>query len=171
MIGRAVLLRPALPDDALAVAGVHVRSWQVGYRGLLADDYLDGLRAEERARRYRFDDPDPRSPRTLVAVEGDEIVGFASTAPAPDLDGVGELVALYVDPSAWRRGVGRALIEAARARLVERGYGACVLWLLAGNAAGEAFYRADGWLPEGTRRVTEVWGIDVDEIRFRRPLP
>ena len=32
----------------MAVARVHVRSWQVGYRGLLPDAYLDGLRAEER---------------------------------------------------------------------------------------------------------------------------
>jgi hypothetical protein len=41
-------VRPARPDDALPVAGVHVRSWQAAYRGLLPDDYLDGLRAEER---------------------------------------------------------------------------------------------------------------------------
>ena len=30
-----VILRPATADDALAVAGVHVRSWQTAYRGLL----------------------------------------------------------------------------------------------------------------------------------------
>ena len=165
-----MLVRPATPDDALAVAGVHVRAWQVGYRGLLPDVYLDGLRAEERARRYTFGSAEPSAPRTLVAVEADTIVGFTSTAPASDLAGVGELVALYVDPSGWRRGVGRALIAAARARLVEQGFGACLLWLLAGNRAGEAFYRADGWLPEGTRRLAEVWGVEVDEIRFRRPL-
>lgn len=38
-------LRPALPADALAVARVHVRAWQVGYRGLLPAAYLDSLRA------------------------------------------------------------------------------------------------------------------------------
>ena len=36
-------IRLATPDDALVVAGVHVWSWQVGYRGLLDDDLLDGL--------------------------------------------------------------------------------------------------------------------------------
>jgi hypothetical protein len=34
------------------VALVHVRAWQVGYRNLLPDEYLDGLWPEERARRY-----------------------------------------------------------------------------------------------------------------------
>lgn len=33
-------VRNAVPDNALAVAAVHVRSWQVGYRGLLPQDYL-----------------------------------------------------------------------------------------------------------------------------------
>jgi len=153
------------------VAGLHVRAWQVGYRGLLSGAYLDNLRSEDRARRYRFGSADPTAAQTLVAVDGDAIVGFASTAPAPDLAGVGELVALYVDPSAWRRGIGRALIGAARARLVAQGFGKCVLWLLAGNRAAEAFYRADGWVPEGTRRLAEVWGTQVDELRFARGLP
>ena len=40
-----MFLRPAEPDDAMEVARVHVRSWQAGYRGLLPDAYLDGLRA------------------------------------------------------------------------------------------------------------------------------
>ena len=44
----------------MAVARVHVRSWQVGYRGLLPDAYLDGLRAEERAERYNFASGDAR---------------------------------------------------------------------------------------------------------------
>ena len=36
-------VREAQPRDAAEVAGVHVRSWQVAYRGLFPDDYLDGL--------------------------------------------------------------------------------------------------------------------------------
>ena len=50
-----VEVRPARPDDAPGVASVHVRSWQVGYRGLLAQDYLDGLRPEDRMVDYSFE--------------------------------------------------------------------------------------------------------------------
>jgi hypothetical protein len=43
-----LIVRVARPDDAAAVAGVHVRSWQQGYRGLLPDDFLDDqVRSEE----------------------------------------------------------------------------------------------------------------------------
>lgn len=48
-------VRGAVAADAMAIAGVHVRSWQEGYRGLLPDEYLNGLRAEDRASRYRFE--------------------------------------------------------------------------------------------------------------------
>jgi GNAT superfamily N-acetyltransferase len=167
-----VLIRKALRGDADAVARVHVRSWQVGYRGLLGDLYLDGLRPEERGDSYRFDSDDPDDPATIVAVRRDEICGFATTAPARDGDAVGsgELCALYVDPRWWGSGIGRALIAAARARLVDQGFGAAVLWVLVGNDRAERFYVRDGWAPDGSRRVDEVWGATVDERRYQRRL-
>jgi len=100
-----MFLRPAEPEDALAVARVHVRSWQAGYRGLLPDAYLDGLRAEDRAQRYRFASDDLREPVTVVAIDDGKICGFSTTAPArdPDVADDGELSALYVDPAWYRR--------------------------------------------------------------------
>ena len=93
-------LRPAEPADALAVARVHVRAWQAGYRELLPSDYLDGLDPHERAQRYSLGSPDPRQPATLVAIENGLVIGFATTAPARDTDAFacGELCALHVDP-------------------------------------------------------------------------
>ena len=103
----------------MAVAQVHVRSWQAAYRTLLPDDYLDKLRPEDRAQTYDFASLDPLKPWTIVAVEDGLIHGFASTAPSrePDLGDHGELWALYVDPAKWGRGFGVALMKAARVRL------------------------------------------------------
>jgi GNAT superfamily N-acetyltransferase len=139
----------------------------------LPDAYLDGLRPEDRARRYDFATLDPARPQTLVAVDSGIVRGFATTVPTADADaaGQGELAALHVDPDAWGRGIGKALIAAARARLVHLGLGAAVLWVLVGNTRADRFYRADGWLPDGARRVAEVWGTSVDEIRYHRALP
>jgi hypothetical protein len=52
-------VRRAGPGDEAEVAGVHVRSWQAGYRGLLPDRYLDALRPEDRMGRYTFGPPTP----------------------------------------------------------------------------------------------------------------
>lgn len=167
-----MLLRLAEPDDAMAVARVHIRSWQVAYRTLLPADYLDQLRPEDRAQKYDFASLDPRRPQTIVAVEGGLIHGFATTAPSRDLDltGHGELYALYVDPEQWGRGIGVALISAARTRLFRLGFRNAVLWVLAGNTRAERFYQIDRWAPDGLRRTDSVWGVTVDEIRYQRGL-
>lgn len=157
-----MLIRPAIPADALGVARVHVRAWQIGYQGLLPAAYLDGLRAEDRAARYTFGVAS--GPSTSVAVEGDAILGFATIKDD-------ELCALNVDPDAWNRGVGRALIAQARADLVARGVRRAWLSLLAGNARGQRFYECDGWIASGETRSDVVWGAPVNEVRYVRALP
>ncbi|MHB1938244.1 MAG: GNAT family N-acetyltransferase [Acidobacteriaceae bacterium] len=173
-----MLLRPAQPEDAIAVAGVHVRSWQAAYRNIVPDDYLDQLRPEDRAAKYDFSGLDLGKPRTIVAVEDgsvqspQSIQGFATTMPVSDEDmpDHGELSALYVDPKHWGRGLGAALVSAARAQMFDLGFRKAILWVLTGNARAERFYQHDGWTADGARRTATVWGIEVDEIRYQREL-
>lgn len=166
-------VRVARRQDALAVAGVHVRSWQGAYRGLLPDEYLDALRPEDRAAHYTFGSADASLPTTIVAVEHGAICGFATTGPSrdTDADGMGEVLALYVDPEAWGKGVGARLVAEGRARLAHLGFSEAVLWVLVGNDRAQRFYRTDGWQPDDGRRSEELWGVVVDEVRFRRHLP
>jgi GNAT superfamily N-acetyltransferase len=167
-----MLLRPATPEDAMGVARVHVRSWQAAYRTLLPDEYLDQLRPEDRAAKYDFASLDPLKPRTIVAVEDGLIYGFATTAPSrdPDLAEHGELCALYVDPEQWGRGIGIALVSAARARLRELGFRNAALWVADGNVRAQRFYRIDEWVPDGQRRTDSVWGVTLDVVRHQRSL-
>ena len=156
----------------MAVARVHVRSWQVGYRGLLSAEYLDGLRAEDRARRYTFGAVAPSFPKTLVATDSDLIRGFATIAPTSDDSqaSLAELNALYVDPDCWGRGIGATLESAALDLLMRLGYREAMLWVLGGNSRAIGFYESQGWAADGTSRQAEVWGIAVTELRYVRPL-
>lgn len=174
MSSRTLLTRPATTADALPVATVHVNAWKVGYRGLVAPDYLDSLRAEDRAGSYTLGAADPKVPHTIVAILNGRVCGFATTGPAADADldaSTGQLHALHVDPSAWGAGVGRRLIEEARLRLHSFGYTKAVLWVLVGNERAQRFYRIDGWAPDGTERTAEIWGASIDDVRWRRALP
>lgn len=147
----------------MAVARVHVRAWQIGYRGLLSDEYLGGLNPVDRAKRYTFGDVSPQKPRTWVAIESGTIVGFATIA-------LGELNALHVDPDYWRRGIGAVLQSAALAALYELGFRNAMLWVLAGNVRAINFYQSQGWTADGTSRDAEAWGVRVEEKRFIRSL-
>ncbi len=167
-----MLLRPAAPGDEHEVAQVHIRSWQSAYRGLLPDGYLDTLDPDSRAARYTFADSGDDRPYTTVLVDDERICGFTTIGPCrdPDKSTAGELYAIYVHPDCWQLGAGRMLIQEARQRLAGRGFAEAVLWVLVGNARAERFYRIDGWRPDGKRRLQDVHGIEVDEIRYGRLL-
>ena len=171
-MGWETVLRRAEPGDELAVAEVHVRSWQVGYENLLPSDYLDQLRPADRAKGYLFGEHDPAGPDTTLAEHGGRVVGFATIGPELGRPGsdTGQLYALYVDPEHWGRGIGKALIADAYHRFRLRGAKHAVLWVLVGNERAERFYRADGWHSDGLRSTEEVHGISIDMVRYQRDL-
>jgi GNAT superfamily N-acetyltransferase len=167
-----VVVRAAQVTDRLSVARVHVRSWQGGYRGLIADEHLDAMKAEDRASRYTFGEGDETFRRTVVAIEGEDVVGFASFGASCEVDNPteGELSALYVEPDSWGSGVGRTLLASAREGLRAMSFASAYLWVLEGNERATRFYGIDGWTSEGLCRADMVWGVAIREIRFARSL-
>ncbi len=166
-------VRTAEAADKRAVAGIHVRSWQAAYRGLMPDTYLDSLDPEDRAARYTFGSDDPLGRSTIVSVEDGIIDGFATMGPTSDADlpDSGEVYAVYVDPGSWGLGVGRRLMAETRSRLSHLGCTQALLWVLEGNGRARRFYEIDGWTPDGARRSEERWGVATNEVRYRRLLP
>jgi ribosomal protein S18 acetylase RimI-like enzyme len=91
---------------------------------------------------------------TLVACDGDRIVGFIGTRLGPlyeSDDLYGQIMALAVASERQRSGVGRMLIEAAESILVQRG--ARVLVVTSGNhrSGAHAFYEKNGYTFTGRR--------------------
>lgn len=156
----------------MAVAQAHVRSWQVGYRGLLPIGYLDALRPEDRARRYGFDQMNPDGPFTQVAIDAGTVCGHVTTGRCRDIDlqGGGEIWALYVDPERWGSGIGRCLITAGCAQLMSQGYVTASLWVLLGNDRARRFYERAGWHCDGAERTDSIGDHAVHEVRYQRVL-
>jgi ribosomal protein S18 acetylase RimI-like enzyme len=164
-----VTVRPATVADAPAMGRLHVRAWQAAYRGHMPDDYLDGLRASERAAGWeRVLRRERHRGVVLVAEQAGEVTGFANVGPAEDPVGAGELYAINVDPAHWGTGTGRALLLAAQAELARLGFDETVLWVLPANARARRFYEIAGWVADGSERTMEVLGVVVPEVRYRR---
>ena len=53
MTGAVLIVRAAVPVDAPAMAALHVRAWRATYAGILPDDFLAGLKVEDREARWR----------------------------------------------------------------------------------------------------------------------
>jgi RimJ/RimL family protein N-acetyltransferase len=173
--GVQVTVRPAAIADAAAMGRLHVLSWQAAYLGLIRQDYLDSLHVDQRAEHWRRALSRPREhDPILVAVAGDDVLGFTGFGPVLDAGSmpptVGQLHGIDVRPDLWGLGVGRALLTAAHTGLADLGYDAAVLWVLPGNQRARTVYEHYGWRYDGASRTAEVFGITVPEIRYRRRL-
>jgi hypothetical protein len=72
-----ISVRSATVQDSAGIAAAHVASWQFFYRDLLPAELIEARNDDVRRKQW---DSSLRSPDriTLVACEGDAIVGFAS---------------------------------------------------------------------------------------------
>lgn len=131
-----VVIRPALPDERSSLEALQWRASlaNLGDRdSLLENPDAIALPVEQIADGHVF-----------VAEHDGVIIGFAAVLPRPD--GNAELDALFVDPSLWKRGVGRLLVEHCAG--VAHGRGSHFLHVI-GNPHAEGFYGACGFRTTG----------------------
>jgi ribosomal protein S18 acetylase RimI-like enzyme len=160
--------RLAEPRDAQDIASLHARSWQVTYRGMMPDAYLDGPVIEERIAAWQARLNDPRVDRfTCVAVEVSRIVGFVC-AVADDDDRWGSLIDnLHVAPERHRSGIGRTLLcQAARWLTGTAPRQGVYLWVMVRNAPARSFYDRLGARPHDTRRLLDPSGGSALNCRY-----
>jgi len=162
-------VRHATAADADAIGRIQVETWTAAYAGLLPQDTIDAFDVSARQEMWR--EGLSRIPRpgsaTFVALAGHEVVGFATVGGSRSEDDAGELYAIYVHPSRWGFGAGRALIERAEQSLRESGFRQALLWVLEGNERAERFYEAAGWERDG-EKVDDFQGATVTESRYRK---
>jgi ribosomal protein S18 acetylase RimI-like enzyme len=166
-------VRPASSSDADAIAAVHVAGWRWGYRDLLPPELLDGLDADERAERLRavMNEEEP-TVAVHLADAGGRVIGFVSSGPSRDSDGVqlGEIYALYVEEHVAGMGVGVELLRTAVESLRQRGFDRATLWVLDTNARARRFYEREAWTPDGGINSEEFRGVTLHEVRYARQL-
>ena len=169
----SVTIRAARSGDSKGMGIAHVRAWQAAYRGVMTDDYLDGLSVEERAAMWERAISAPAGPHVLVATVGDEVIGFASFGAEPnqsDGSGLGELYAINLDPAHWGNGIGRLLLREATNSLRSMGFREAVLWVAPANFRARGLYDSEGWADDGAVRSEDVLGATVQEMRYRCTL-
>lgn len=146
MASPTMSIRRAGPSDWAAIAAIHAASWRSAYRGIYPDSYLDEQASVERRAYWceAFGGMDPELDAVFLAEQAGEAVGFACVRRKAETAGP-LLDNLHVLPERKGGGIGRRLIAAAAAWLVEREAEAAlqlVVW--AGNAPARRFYELLG---------------------------
>jgi GNAT superfamily N-acetyltransferase len=165
-------LRIAVPDDAERIAEIHVTSWRRAYRGLLSDEHLVQLDPDVVTGEWRagIEHPHPEGSSTWTFEMDGKVVGYVRAGPSRDEDaseGTGEIYGFYLDPAAWGRRQGRAMMRAVEDELSGRGYHELTLWVVARNERARRFYERAGWSHEpGPTNLC----FGAPEVRYRKTL-
>jgi ribosomal protein S18 acetylase RimI-like enzyme len=164
-----IVIHEAGPADWPSVAAIHTASWQSAYRGIYPDSYLDGEAAEERRAFWQqaLAAIDPEHDAVFLAEAEGAAIGFVcirrrAESAGPLLDN------LHVLPGRKGEGIGRRLMAAAAAWLVEKEPEAplqLVVW--ADNAAARAFYARLGGREVERFEAPTPGGGSAPELRVR----
>jgi GNAT superfamily N-acetyltransferase len=157
-------IRVAEMRDAAAIAHVHVQSWRTTYEGIVPKEYLVSLNEAEWVRSWR--DWLTRNMIVLVAEIKGEVIGFvgggASREPLHGYDS--ELYTLYLLREVQGCGVGKALLGAVAKALLQKGYGAMLVWVLEQNPAAR-FYENAGAVYLMSKQI-DIGGVHLTESAF-----
>jgi GNAT superfamily N-acetyltransferase len=174
-----VRVRVAVPADATAIARVQVASWRREYADLLPAELVDAMNAEEFAEHWAqsLQRPGDARNRVLVALDGDDVRGFAVTGPSadPDADSIadGEIAELTVDPEHRREGHGSRLLQASVETLRSDRFVRGLLWLASYDDDARRFVTEAGWAPDGAHRELDLRGdgaVRVKQVRLHTDL-
>lgn len=138
-------LRPAVPQDAPALARLHHRVWTETYAGLAPPQAIAALTEAHRltgwtATLARSDIA------TLIALHGDMPIGLVCFGAASDpvFAPLPEIRHLYLLPAHRGQGLGRRLLYAALDALRAVGHPGAALAVVEQNLAARAFYARAG---------------------------
>lgn len=165
-----VSVRPARPEDAERVARVQLSTWRTAYADLLPPEALDVPEVQAAALWLGAVEspPSPRH-RLLVAMERDELVGFAASGPSDEVDAV-ELMTLLVEPRWGRRGHASRLVAASVEHWRGDGFTTAVAWAWERDPATRGFLTGSGWEPDGAARGLDTGPRVQRQLRFHTDL-
>lgn len=148
-------------SEMLGKAYVHWKSWQEAYADLLPQEFLKNTYTLERCQDWAVRYPQ----NILIAVMDDKVVSFAcyGSSSQEDLQGAGELYALYVLADYYDQKIGYQLMQAALEKL--QSYETVTLWVLEGNARAIAFYEKVGFRFDGVKKTVNL-GAERTEYRM-----
>jgi ribosomal protein S18 acetylase RimI-like enzyme len=171
-----VALRPAAPEDALAVAAVQRAAWRESYATLLPESAFaafDAARHDAQWRDYLQQLAERPKEAVFVAALGEarEIVGFASCGPQrsqklKEVGYAGEIWALYLLQKIQRQGAGRALMRVMAQFFAREGLNGVSVWAFRDNPPARRFYEALGGQETGVESHYDFLGAHLPDVAY-----
>lgn len=157
-------VRAASPQDAEAIAQVHVQSWRTTYQAIIPGEYLAGL--DQQKWTFQWKEWLDRDIRVYVVELDNEVVGFVSGGALREQERGhdAELYAIYLLDRAQGLGLGKVLVKTLSSALASDGFKTMLVWVLKQNPATR-FYEHLGAIRVSSKEI-EIGGTNLQEISF-----
>ena len=150
-------IRAGNPADIDAVVRIFRECWQSAYVDVLSEEVRTAMTVEKAYELWQPSFSSDSDRETLIACIEDKPVGMARIGSDPDAPSRGHLFSLYIEPKSAGKGLGRALLTAALAKLSERSFREISLWVFKANPGAIGLYRKMGFTPTGRERTDPRW--------------
>lgn len=150
-------------DDRLAISRVYEESWKYAYKGIVPQDYLDGIPAGQWASHI-----EQEGRNNLVMVLEGTIIGTSGFGRSrmAEMTGYGEVISIYLLPDYMGKGYGRQLLQAVMGELKKMGFDKIFLWVLEENKSARIFYEKCGFVQTERYLVSDIGGRELREAQY-----
>ena len=167
---KPIIIRLATPEDAPAMAEVHMRSWEVAYKDIIPSEYIREKNST-RPDMWKKNLEEGQYPHRVILFER-KIIGIMCFGAPQDHD-VGEdtweLHYIYLHPDYFRRGIGTQAMNYAFDSSKDLGKKLMNVWVLAENTSSIKFYEQCGFVADGKNKTLD-YGKLLDGIRMRKDM-
>lgn len=162
-----VIIREAIPSDAMGIAIVQAYTWLTTYSGLMPDEILQARIDRVPSQAEHISDRICQGDAYAVAECGGAIVGFVcgSSSRNESYPDDGEIQGLYVLKGFHGRHIGKNLFENCAQKLRRSGCDHLIVNCLKGNSS-MGFYQRMGGQVVG-ERTDAIRGYEICENIFR----
>ncbi len=145
-------------------AWVHYHTWDISYRGLIDDEFLNNRTYEKSLSRISSSLNDSNIFCDIALIK-DKVVGFVQYNKDRDGTNTGEIAAIYVLPEYQGRGIGTALLNTA-VRALTKEYKTIYLWVLSTNQKSISFYEQNGFVLEDVQKIEKFLTTTLNVSRM-----
>ena len=162
------VFRKATVRDAEEIAQLHVANWQLHYRGMFDDFYLDNQALADRTKVWqeRLQSSDPNM-LLIVAEDVGQIIGFGCLFLEDDPEYGALLDNLHVANTHCGLGIGRALMKALAEEVIKRQRRHDMyLWVLKDNINAIRFYQKLNGQQKELTIEKELGNDPIEKLRY-----
>jgi len=161
-----MIIRKATIQDLVEYTDCVIASWQSAYKGIVPDEYLNGMLADNKRQQLEKNKKaltEPGDCEYYCAIYERKMIGILVI----NKNHIENFWAIYLIEEFWGKGYGKEILDFAINELKCAGHKKICLWVFEDNKRARRFYEKNGFNYEGINKVVYKYGgVPLTELQY-----